>query len=81
MTVEGGYMTGPRTVKSVHAALRRYGRNCPDIGLGKALADAALDPANPFGQEVARRPQRWFVLFCLLVVVAFGFFIFFNNLW
>ena len=55
-------------------------RNRPDIGLGKAMRDAVLDPANPFDRKAARPPRRWFVLLSLLAAMAFGFFFYFNNL-
>jgi hypothetical protein len=54
--------------------------NRPDVGLGKAVRDAVLEPANPFDSEAARLPRRWFVLFSLLAAMVFGFFLYFNNL-
>ena len=66
--------------ESVHRALSQYLSNRPDVGVGKALRDAVLEPANPFDPKAARLPRRWFVLYSLLVAMVFGFFFYFNNL-
>ena len=66
--------------KSVHSALGQYLSNRPDVGVGKAVRDAVLEPANPFDPKATRSPRRWFVLFSLLVAMALGFFFYFNNL-
>jgi hypothetical protein len=54
--------------------------NRPDVGVGKAVRDAVLEPTNPFEPKAARLPRRWFVLFSLLAAMVFGFFLYFNNL-
>jgi hypothetical protein len=64
----------------VYDALRQYVRSRPDIGWGKALRDAVLEPGNPFNVEAVRPPRRWFVLFSLVSVLFFGCFSYFNNL-
>jgi hypothetical protein len=66
--------------KSVHSVLSQYLGNRPDVGVGKAVRDAVLEPANPFDAKAARLPRRWFVLFSLLAAMMFGFFLYFNNL-
>jgi hypothetical protein len=66
--------------KSVHSALSQYLSNRPDVGVGKAVRDAVLEPTNPFEPKAARLPRRWFVLFSLLAAMVFGFFLYFNNL-
>ena len=66
--------------KSVHSALSQYLSNRSDVGVGKAVRDAVLEPANPFDHQAARPPRRWFVLFSLLAAMVFGFFLYFNNL-
>ena len=66
--------------KSVHSALGQYLCNRPDVGVGRAVRDAVLERANPFDPKAARLPKRWFVLFSLLAAMAFGFFLYFNNL-
>ena len=73
-------MTERESVKPVYRALRQYLRNREDIGVGKAIRDGVLEPANPFDPKDARPPRRWFVLFSLLAAMAFGCFIYFNNL-
>jgi hypothetical protein len=73
-------MADPFTVKPVYSALSQYIRNRADIGAGKAMLDGALEPANPFDSKAARPPRRWFVLSSLLVAMAIGFFLYFNNL-
>ena len=66
--------------KQVYEALRQYMRNRPDVGFGKAMRDAMLEPANPFDGKATRPPSRWFVLLSLLAAMVFGFFLYFNNL-
>lgn len=66
--------------KQAYDALGQYLRNRPDIGLGKAMRDAVLEPINPFDSKAARAPRRWFVLFSMLAATLFGFFLYFNNL-
>ena len=66
--------------KSVYSALGQYLSNRSDVGVGKAVRDAVLEPANPFDHQAARPPRRWFVLFSLLAAMVVGFFLYFNNL-
>jgi hypothetical protein len=66
--------------KSVYGALSQYLSNRSDVGIGKAVRDAVLEPANPFDPKAGRPPRRWFVLFSLLAAMVLGFFLYFNNL-
>jgi len=66
--------------KSVLRALGQYLSNRSDLGIGKAVCEAVLEPANPFAPKAARLPRRWFVLFVLLVGTLLGCFVYFNNL-
>lgn len=66
--------------KQVHGGLGQYIRNRTDIGVGKGLRDAVLEPANPFEPKATRPPRRWFVLFALLAGTLMGCFAYFNTL-
>ena len=66
--------------KSVYSALGQYLSNRSDVGVGKAVREAVLEPANPFDGKAARPPRRWFVLFALLAGTLLGCFAYFNNL-
>jgi hypothetical protein len=71
-------MANPVTAKEVLTTLRGNLRSRSDVGLGKAVADRLLEPPNPFEPELVRRPQRWFVLLCIISVAALGAFVYFN---
>jgi hypothetical protein len=73
-------MTERFTCKQAYGALHQYMSNRPDVGLGKAVWEALLVPANPFDPKTGRPPRRWFALFSLLAAMALGFFLYFNNL-
>ena len=64
----------------MHSVLIQYLSNRPDVGVGKAVRDAVLEPANPFDPKAARLPRRWFVLFALLAGTLLSCFAYFNNL-
>ena len=66
--------------KSVHRALSQYLSNRSDVGVGKAVRDGMLEPANPFEPKATRLPRRWFVLCALLAGTLLGCFAYFNNL-
>lgn len=66
------------TAKEVLTTLRHNLRSRSDLGLGKAVADRVLEPPNPFEPGLIRRPQRWFVLLCLISLAALGAFVYFN---
>ena len=71
-------MANPVTAKEAYTALRQNLRSRPDLGLGKAVAGCVLEPPNPFEPGVVRKPQRWFVLLCIISLVALGAFVYFN---
>jgi hypothetical protein len=71
-------MANPVTAKEVLTTLRHNLRSRSDLGLGKAVADRLLEPPNPFEPGLIRRPQRWFVLLCIISVAALGAFVYFN---
>jgi len=71
-------MANPVTAKEMYTALRQNLRSRPDLGLGKAVADCVLEPPNPFELGVVRKPQRWFVLLCIISLAALGAFVYFN---
>ena len=72
-------MADPFTVKPIYNALSQYIRNRADIGAGKAMLAAVLEPSNPFERKAPRPPGRWFVLLSLLAAMVVGFFLYFNN--
>ena len=65
--------------KSVYSILRRHLRNRPDLGMGKAMLDTVLDPANPFDSRVRRTARRWFVFFIFAGGALMGCFVYFNG--
>jgi len=71
-------MANPVTAKDVLTTLRDNLRSRSDVGLGKAVADRLLEPPNPFEPGLVRRPQKWFVLLCIISVAALGSFVYFN---
>jgi hypothetical protein len=72
-------MANPVTAKEVLTTLRHNLRSRSDLGLGKAVADRLLEPPNPFEPALARKPQRWFVLLCIILVAALGAFVYFSS--
>ena len=68
------------TARQIHAVLCHNLRSRPDLGLRKTVADGLLEPANPFEPQAVRPRRRWFVLFCLLVGLTVGCFVYFNSL-
>jgi len=49
--------------KSVYSILRRHLRNRLDLGMGKAMLETVLNPANPFDTRVRRTTRRWLGFF------------------
>jgi len=73
-------MSDQATSKSIYNILRRYLRNRPDLGLGKSVRAAVLEPLNPFDSKAPRAPRRWLVLFALLAGTLGACFAYFNHL-
>jgi hypothetical protein len=72
--------TEPVRGQRSYDALRMYLRSRPDIGVCRAICDGVLESANPFDGNATRSLKRWFVLFCVLVAMGLGFFVYFNKL-
>ena len=68
------------TSKEAYRTLRRHMCKQPDLGMGKAMLDGVLEPANPFDSGIRRTARRWFVLFALIGVALLGCFVYFNDL-
>ena len=66
------------TAKEVCLMLRDALRKRSDLGLHKTVARYLLEPLNPFDPNSVRRPQRWFVLSCLVSSAALGAVVYFN---
>jgi hypothetical protein len=66
------------TTREVYTALQQSLRSRPDLGFRKTVADGVLEPQNPFVRDASRRPQRWFVLTCVVATAAVGCFLYFN---
>ncbi len=66
------------TAEAVHDLLRGNLKRRPDLGVVNALAERVLESRNPFDAEAVRPPQRWFVLCCLLTVLAVAGFVYFS---
>ncbi len=65
--------------KEVYVMLRGDVRKRPDLGLRRAIAQHLLEPPNPFDPNSTRRPQRWFVLSCIVSLAAVGAVFYFNS--
>jgi hypothetical protein len=68
------------TAEAVHDLLRKNLKARPDLGMANALAERIVESRNPFEPEAVRTPQRWFVLCCLLTLLAAFGFVYFNLL-
>ncbi len=66
------------TAETVHGLLRENLKSRPDLGMVNALAERVLESRNPFEPRAIRPPQRWFVLCCLLTVLAVAGFVYFD---
>ena len=66
------------TEGQVRAWFHEHFRQRPDIGFWKASLDLILEPKNPFDPDKRRQPKRGFLLGAGIVVVAVGWFAYFN---
>jgi hypothetical protein len=64
--------------EEMHVWLKGYFRQRPDIGLGKAIVNLALNPRNPFEPEAWRMPRRGFLFVAVPFALAAGWFLYFN---
>jgi len=58
--------------------LREDLRKRSDLGLRKTVAQHLLEPPNPFDPNSGQKPQRWFVLSCVVSLAAVGAVVYFN---
>lgn len=73
-------MKQPLSTKTVDDSLSRYLRNHPEIGARNAILDGVFEAKNPFEQNAARAPKRWFVLLALLATLLLACFLYFGYL-
>jgi|HubBroStandDraft_3_1064219.scaffolds.fasta_scaffold2070959_2 hypothetical protein len=66
------------TAKEVYMMLREDLRKRSDLGLRKKVAQHLLEPPNAFDPNSSQKPQRWFVLFCVVSLAAVGAVVYFN---
>ncbi len=58
--------------------LRSYLNSRPEIGLGKVLANLALEPREPFKQEGRRSFRKGFVITLVFSAMFLAWFLWFN---
>jgi len=68
------------TSEAVYVILLRHLPTRRDLGMGRALLDGFLCPANPFDSSARRRPRQWFLFFILVGATLVGCFLYFNRL-
>jgi hypothetical protein len=66
------------TGKEVHEMLDQYLGNRSDLGLWRVVTTLVMEPKNLFETESKQKPQRGFVLFSIVTLVAVGAFVYFN---
>jgi hypothetical protein len=66
------------TRPEVHSWLKDYLKDRPELGLGKAILAAPLEPPNPFESQRRRLPRKAFVLAAFWLLALAGVFIYFN---
>lgn len=66
------------TPKEVYVMLRGALQKRFDLGFRNTLANRLLEPPNPFEPTSVARPQRWFVLSCVVLLAAVGAILYFN---
>lgn len=66
------------TSDETQAWLKDYFRRRPDIGLGKAVVNLALNPRNPFEPEKRRLPRREFLFGAGMLLSVVAWFFYFN---
>ena len=67
-----------QTVEQMHERLLTMIRNRHDTGFRVAVADAVLEPRNPFEPETKRRPKVGFAVTAGLSVVVVLVFLYFS---
>jgi len=71
-------MPPPVASRDVHAWIKEFLRQRPDIGLGSGIRDMIFEPRNPFDSTARRKPRTGFVLGTILFAVSVGCFCYFN---
>ena len=71
-------MLPPVAPRDVHAWIKEFLRQRPDIGLGSAIGDMIFEQRNPFDSTARRKPRAGFVLGAILFAVSLGCFCYFN---
>ena len=66
------------TPDETQAWLKDYFRRRPDIGLGKAVMNLALNPRKPLEPEKRRLPRRGFLFGAGMLLSAVAWFFYFN---
>lgn len=69
------------TSQETRVWLEDHFRRQRNLGLWKAVANIALLPADPFKPESRRLPRPAFLFAAGLLVVAAGWFFYFNFVW
>ena len=64
----------------MRARFASYLRQRPDIGLGKAIANRILEPANPFDSGAQRQPKAAVLIATAALLLTAGCFLYFNLL-
>jgi hypothetical protein len=67
-------------VKPVYDALWQHVRKRHDLGWGKTVLDAVLEPASPFDSKRRRSPKPWVLWSTMLAAAMLGCFMYFNSL-
>jgi len=71
-------MAPPVAPRDVHAWIKEFLRQRPDIGLGGAISDMIFEQRNPFDSTARRKPRTGFVLGTILFAVSVVCFCYFN---
>jgi hypothetical protein len=71
-------MPPPVAPCEVHAWVKEFLRQRPDIGLGSAISDMMFEQRNPFDSKARRKPRAGFVIGTILFAVSLGCFCYFN---
>lgn len=66
------------TPPQVHTSFKEHFRERPDIGVREAVLNLILVPRSPFEPEQRRQPKRGFLIGAVFVLVALGWFTYFN---
>ena len=71
-------MLPPVAPRDVHAWIKEFLREMPDIGLGTAISNTIFEQRNPFDSTARRKPKTGFVLSATLFAVFVVCFCYFN---